>query len=293
MDLFNAETEEYASYDLRGGRGNMDVTDPLTLRKEAEDCSVIVHLAAMPGVTDCRDDPDQAVDTNIMGTQRVLEVARDLGARVIFASSAAAGTPAHIYGATKAAGEALCRAFITEDRLDVRILRLANVYGPGSWEKGSCIATWCRALKEKRAVHIHGSGLQRRDFVHVRDVARTILWHSLNRAIARPGDRDGDDHYRIYYVGTDKLVTVEDTATRVARLWSEKTGAAVQFHWDPVKITGGSATIPEGPEITGAGGLLYTGPFISLKEGLDETVQWFIDLDRQVETPNRWNSETE
>ncbi|MCW4021432.1 MAG: SDR family NAD(P)-dependent oxidoreductase, partial [Candidatus Bathyarchaeota archaeon] len=79
---------------------------------------VVVHLAAVSGLERCREEPERAVSTNVLGTFNVLELARMYGARVVFVSSAAVfgvprvvpigeghpREPVNLYGFTKLAG---------------------------------------------------------------------------------------------------------------------------------------------------------------------------------------------
>ena len=140
-----------------GGEADVhcDVTDVPALAAAMGEVSpeVVVHLAAL--LTDAAaDDPPAAVRINIGGTAAVFAAARAVSVqRIVYASSIAAVGPCAegsgddvalrpltVYGATKAAGEHLCRALSTIDGYPASLaLRFGWVYGPGR-ERGWRVA---------------------------------------------------------------------------------------------------------------------------------------------------------
>ena len=106
----------------------------------------VVHLAAVVSVNRSLEDPNLVHRTNVEGTLNVLEgCLRHSVKRMIFASSAAVygnhhsdplteemrPNPSNLYGATKLAGEAYVKAYHETHGLEIAILRMMNVYGPG------------------------------------------------------------------------------------------------------------------------------------------------------------------
>src|SRR5207248_10684264 len=117
--------------------------------------------------------------TNVVGTFNVLSSAARLGVRrVVFASSREVyGEPISLpvdeeapllainsYGASKAAGEAYCRAFRREFGLQTTVLRLANVYGPR--DVGRVIPLWLQHASARQDLLVYG-GRQVIDFVWI------------------------------------------------------------------------------------------------------------------------------
>lgn len=157
--------------------------------KEAD---VVFHLAAL-WLLQCHDYPRSAFEVNIRGTFNVLEACRDHQIeRLVYSSSAsvygnAVVTPMTedhpfmnrtFYGATKIAGEAMCRAFNERYGLPYVGLRYMNVYGPRQDYKGAYIAVIMRfldRLDQGLRPQIAGDGSQSYDFVYVGDVARANL----------------------------------------------------------------------------------------------------------------------
>lgn len=156
---------------------------------------VVVHLGAMAGVPWSIEHPQRTFEFNTVGTYDVLEDARGLGAKVIFASSAAAANPASPYAASKASGEAWCKAYRTAYGMEIGILRFANVYGPGSLHKTSCVAQMCKDAIEKGVIRVDGHGGQERDFVYVEDVVDVILQVPRGDFSVRTGA-----FHNVYYV---------------------------------------------------------------------------------------------
>jgi UDP-glucose 4-epimerase len=149
----------------------------------------VVHLAAL-WLLHCQEYPRSAFEVNIGGTFNVLEacVANRIK-RLVFSSSASVYgdaleipmTEEHpfnnhtLYGATKIAGEQLCRAFHSRYGLNYVALRYMNVYGPRQDARGAYTSVIMQALERieqgERPV-IHGDGSQSYDFISVGDVAR-------------------------------------------------------------------------------------------------------------------------
>lgn len=151
--------------------------------------SAIVHLAAITSVLGSVAQPAETFRQNVDLTQRLLETARTAGiGRFVLASTNAvvgnvgeaviteqlAPNPLTPYGATKAAAEMLALGYAGSYGLAACSLRFTNVYGPGMAAKDSFIPRMMRAAASGSTVQIYGSGEQRRDLVHVRDVARAV-----------------------------------------------------------------------------------------------------------------------
>ncbi len=169
-----------------------DVRDADILNEAMKGKDYVFHLAAL-WLLQCHDYPRAAFETNIAGTFNVLEACiKNKIKKLVYSSSASVYgdaveipmTEAHpfnnktFYGATKVAGEQMCRAFHARYGLDYVGLRYANVYGPRQDDKGAYTSVIAKALdairKGERPV-IYGDGSQTYDFVYVKDVARANL----------------------------------------------------------------------------------------------------------------------
>jgi UDP-glucose 4-epimerase len=160
---------------------------------------LICHLAAQIDVRLSVDSPAHDTEINVLGTVNVLEAARAVDARVLFASSGGAisGRDAPIpssedflplpespYGVAKYCAEQYIGLSNRLHHTRHSIMRLANVYGPRQDPGGEAgvIPIFCRAVLTGTPPTVYGDGTQTRDYVHVRDVVRGFL-----AAAAAPG----------------------------------------------------------------------------------------------------------
>ncbi len=142
------------------------------------DC--VLHLAAEVRIQDTLKDPILAAKTNVMGTATVLRLAQEHGVkRFVFSSTAAAYTDnPNPYSITKIAGEEYCKMYTNLFGLQTVILRYFNIYGEGQPTKGQYAPVMGIFLDQKRnnkPMTIVGDGSQRRDFIHVSDVAKANI----------------------------------------------------------------------------------------------------------------------
>jgi len=150
---------------------------------------VINHHAAQVSVRLSVADPVADATTNIIGTLRVLEAARDCGVKkAIFSSTGGAiygeqdyfpadehhpTRPVSPYGIAKLSSEHYLRFFGLSYGLNTTVLRYANVYGPRQDPHGEAgvVAIFAKKMLSGEQPVINGDGTQTRDFVYVGDVA--------------------------------------------------------------------------------------------------------------------------
>jgi len=166
-----------------------DIRDVDVLNAAISRADGVIHLAAM-WLLHCKDYPRTAFDVNIQGTFNVLEacVNNDVE-RLVYSSSASVYGDAvevpmtedhpfmnrNFYGASKIAGEAMCRAFHDRYGLSYVGLRYMNVYGPHQDQTAAytgVIPIMLNKIDASEAPVINGDGSQAYDFVTVQDAAR-------------------------------------------------------------------------------------------------------------------------
>jgi nucleoside-diphosphate-sugar epimerase len=132
------------------------------VRDAAHGCDLIYHLGGVVGTDWLLDKPRLAVTANIVGTLNVLEIAREMGSKVVFASLRP--NWANSYMITKQAATAFCTMYGRELNTDVLSVRLPHVYGPGqSWKPArKVVPTFVRAALGKRPLPVYGTGMQPR-----------------------------------------------------------------------------------------------------------------------------------
>jgi UDP-glucose 4-epimerase len=165
-----------------------DIRDIETCHRVMDGCEGVFHLAAMSRSAASIDAIELCTSANVLGTQNVLAAARKAGVRkVVYSGSSTyygnAAAPQHedmpgdflnFYGLSKYVGEEYCLLFDRLYGVPSIVLRYFNVYGPRQPEEGVyalVLGIFLRRAADNKPLMIHGSGQQRRDFVHVRDVA--------------------------------------------------------------------------------------------------------------------------
>ena len=190
-----------------------DLDDLPRLQDAMAPCEAVLHLAAAADVNEVLADPVEAERRNARGTLQVLEAARQAGVRrVVYASTIWAYSdtpaacheeslplcpPAHLYTATKLAGEYYCHSYFELYGLPYTILRFGIPYGPRARPAAVVPSFVARALAGE-ALTISGDGSQSRRFVYVEDLADGVV-----RALAPVAEN------RTY-----NLVGTEDTTIR-------------------------------------------------------------------------------
>ncbi|MCW3984549.1 MAG: SDR family NAD(P)-dependent oxidoreductase [Candidatus Bathyarchaeota archaeon] len=169
-----------------------DIRDSEVLKKAFRGVSGVVHLAALIDVVASVTDPTSTNDVNVAGTLNVLQEAANCKVdRFVFASSTAVYgdakalpiteetmlDPLSPYAASKAAGEAYCRAFMHSYGLSTVILRFFNVYGPRNEKSpySGVITKFLRQAIKGATLNIFGDGEQTRDFIHVSDIVEALI----------------------------------------------------------------------------------------------------------------------
>ena len=156
------------------------------------DLDAVIHLAALPSVTESWIELRRVHEINLSGTVHVLEGARHNHVpRFVFASSAAVygdaislplredarTEPLSPYGLQKLAGEQYGRMIARESGLKFIALRFFNVYGTrqvASSPYSGVISRFIQAMSSGQAITVRGDGSQTRDFVYVKDAAQAV-----------------------------------------------------------------------------------------------------------------------
>ena len=181
-----------------------DVTDIGSLSQALiSGVDTVFHLAAIVGVKNYMDDPLRVLDVNVIGTRNVLELSRQHGTRVVFASTSevfgknpnppfaedddrvlgSTKTARWSYSTSKAMAEHLVFAMHSAYELPVTVVRYFNVYGPRQAPIFVVSQSVHRILNGHRP-YLFDTGDQTRCFTYVDDaVAGTLLAAESNAAI--------------------------------------------------------------------------------------------------------------
>ena len=178
------------------------VTDIRALRRATAGADAVVHLAAVASVPQSIELPVRTHQVNVNGTLNVLQCAREVGAHVTVASSAAiygnaAGMvtaarnlpqPLSPYATSKLAAESYATSWQACYGLETLALRFFNVFGPGQRPGdayAAVIPAFLSAAVSGQPLHIHGDGTQTRDFIPVQVVAGLLADAVESRIVSR------------------------------------------------------------------------------------------------------------
>jgi|TARA_X000001036_G_scaffold418867_1_gene438115 nucleoside-diphosphate-sugar epimerase len=139
----------------------------------------VIHLAAMPGFVSCHNNPDKAFNDNILATFNLLVacknnevknilIASSMGVKNFFKSPS-------IYGMSKFTCENFCKTFNVLYKMNIKICKISNVFGPYSSHKSSAIHAFAKKIIKGKKIQIHKNGMQERDFIFSEDVCKKML----------------------------------------------------------------------------------------------------------------------
>ncbi|MHC4258953.1 MAG: GDP-mannose 4,6-dehydratase [Planctomycetota bacterium] len=210
-----------------------DVRDAELMAGLAERSEAIFHLAAAVGVKLIADRPVHTIETNIEGTEVVLEAANKFGRRILIASSSEVyGKNESVpfsedddivlgstrfsrwsYACSKAIDEFLALAFYQQYGLGVVIARFFNTIGPRqTGEYGMVVPRFVRRALRNEPILIYGTGQQSRCFCYVGDVVGAIV------GLMNCKDTAG----KVYNVGSVEEITIEALADKTIRITGSK-----------------------------------------------------------------------
>jgi nucleoside-diphosphate-sugar epimerase len=205
-----------------------------------DDADVIVHLAAAVGVKLIVESPVRTIETNVNGTQMILEAACKKRKLVLTASTSEVygkntNVPFHedadlvlgattkgrwSYAASKALDEFLALSYWKEKKLPVIVVRLFNTVGPRQTGRyGMVLPNFVKAALDQVPLQVFGNGKQSRCFCDVRDTVESLL---------RLMDTDKSIG-EVVNVGNTEEVSIE----ALAQLVIQRTASSSTIHYIP------------------------------------------------------------
>jgi UDP-glucuronate 4-epimerase len=166
--------------------------DQSALRRAADlaEPEVIIHLAAQAGVRYSIDAPRTYVDSNLVGSWTVLELARQLQPRHLllastssvyganedmpFAEQAHTDQPLSLYAATKKSMEAMAHSYSHLFGVPTTTFRFFTVYGPFG-RPDMALFKFVEAMLRDEPIDVYGQGRMQRDFTYVDDLVESIV----------------------------------------------------------------------------------------------------------------------
>ena len=202
-----------------------DIRDYDLMKELMGGVDYVFHLAAEARIQPAILNPIEAVSINCVGTTTVLQVARECGVKRVMYSSTSSGygmnkSPnvetdpddcLNPYSVTKVAGEKLCKMYTQLYGLQTVCFRYFNVYGerqPLRGQYAPVIGIFQRQKDAGEPLTIVGDGSQKRDFIHVKDVARANYLASIMPLKGHAGE--------VFNVGSGKCVSVQSIADAIS-----------------------------------------------------------------------------
>ncbi|HIY66504.1 MAG TPA: dTDP-glucose 4,6-dehydratase [Candidatus Agrococcus pullicola] len=270
-NLANLESvRDSANFDFVHG----DILDPDVLDRVLPGVDAVVHFAAESHVDRSVLDASVFIDTNVAGTQRLLDAAlrHGVGRFVHVSTDEVYGSidegswaedhllePNSPYAASKASSDLVARSYHRTHGLHVNITRCSNNYGPYHFPE-KVIPLFVTNLIDGRGVPLYGDGRNVRDWLHVDDHCRGV-------ALVLEAGEAGE----IYNIGGG----TELSNRELTRLLLEATGRDASFI-EPVADRKGH-DLRYSVDSSKISERLGYRPRVPFERGLEEVVQWYRD----------------
>ena len=240
----------------------------------------ILHLASRASPEEYQQHPIETLQANSVGSYNMLELARKYDSTILFASTSEVygdaevfPTPESCWGSVNHIGprscyyegkrfaEALFMAYHKKYRLDTRIARIFNSYGPRLRAEGAYGRAVSRFITQALAdqpITVYGDGKQTRSFCYITDTTTVLLLLLTSKGV------EGE----IVNIGNSEEITILELAQRIKKL--AVSTSPITFH-----------PLPEDdprrrcPDMGKAEKILGWKPKIRLEEGLTRTITWF------------------
>jgi len=259
-----------------------DVVNPIMLEVDQ-----VYHLACPASPVHYQYNPVKTIKTNVLGTLNMLGLAKRVKARILLASTSEIyGDPQvhpqvegywgnvnpigirSCYDEGKRVAETLMMDYHRQNRVDTRIARIFNTFGPRmALEDGRVISNFIVQALTGRDITIYGEGQQTRSFCYVSDLVEGLVRLMNQDGVSDPVNLGNPEEY-----------TIMEVAEKVLQLIN--TPAAI-IHRDLPPDDPGRRR----PDITRARELLDWQPTVPLLAGLKETIPYFAARLQQENIP--------
>ncbi|MBV8857722.1 MAG: SDR family oxidoreductase [Acidobacteria bacterium] len=258
-----------------------DIIEPILLEVDQ-----IYNLACPASPVHYQYNPVKTVKTNVLGTINMLGLAKRVRARILQASTSEVYGDPEIHPQTedywgsvncigvrscydegKRLAETLMMDYHRQNKVDTRIIRIFNTYGPRMLEHdGRVVSNFIVQALRGEELTIYGTGEQTRSFCYVDDLVEGMI-RLMN---VEGGAADGVDVHQPVNVGNPGEFTMRQLAEEVGRA----SGIEVKVAYRPLPQ---DDPRQRKPDITRAQKLLGWEPTIPLKDGLKRTVEYFAE----------------
>ena len=252
-----------------------DISKPIYIRGGID---YVLHFASLASPVDYLNYPIQTLKVGSLGTHNTLGLAKEKKAKFMLASTSEVYGDPHMhpqkesywgnvnpvgvrgcYDESKRFAEAITMAYHRVHKVDTRIVRIFNTYGPRMREKdGRVVPNFIYQALRNKPLTVYGDGSQSRSFCYIDDLVNGI-YRLMKSSFNQPMN-----------LGNPKEFTILELAKIVVRLVNGKSKIIYK-------------TLPQDdpkqrqPDISKAKNILKWTPKVQLKEGLNDTINWFRD----------------
>lgn len=251
-----------------------------------ENYDFVLHFASRASPEEYQQNPVKTLLANSHGSYKLLELARKHDSKILFASSSEVYGDAEViptpesywgnvnpvgvrscYDESKRFGEALFMAFHREYKLDTRIARIHNTYGPRLRADDAfarALSRFVRQALENEDLTVYGDGTQTRSFCYVTDTVTGILLMLISpRSVGE-----------VINVGRADEIRILDLAKKIREIAGSKSKVVLKPlpDDDPRRRC---------PDVSRANELLGWHATIDLDTGLNRTINWFRNNTRR------------
>ena len=260
---FDSSNFQFISHDIQNHY------DP----EENIDC--VIHLASCASPVSYAENPINTLKSGSIGTINALGIARKYNASFLLASTSEIYgdpkiSPQHeeywgnvnpvgprsMYDESKRFAEAATQAYITEYKLNAKIVRIFNTYGPNmKLDDGRVVTNFIVQALKNKDITVFGKGLQTRSFSYVDDTVNGIM---LASSYKKPD---------IFNIGNDNEITINQLAQTIIDITNTKSQI---IYKDLPK----DDPLQRKPDLSKSKKLLNYEPVIGLEKGLEKTIEW-------------------
>ena len=240
-----------------------------------ENIDCVIHLASCASPVAYSENPINTLKSGSIGTINSLGIARKYNSSFLLASTSEIYgdpkiSPQHeeywgnvnpvgprsMYDESKRFAEAATQAYITEYKLNAKIVRIFNTYGPNmKLDDGRVVTNFIVQALKNKDITVFGKGLQTRSFSYVDDTVNGIM---LASSYKEPD---------IFNIGNDNEITINQLAQTIIDITNTKSKI---IYKDLPK----DDPLQRKPDLSKSKELLNYKPVIGLEKGLEKTVEW-------------------
>lgn len=253
-----------------------DIRDHETVRRAMDGVDTVVHFAAEAQVDKSITGPEVFTTTNVLGTQVLLDAAREAGvARFHYVSTDEVYghleddssffteetplQPNSPYSASKAGGDLICRSYVHTFGMPITVTRCSNNYGPYPRMDNLIPVLIGKAIADE-PLPLYGDGTNVRDWLYVEDhcsAIDTVMREGKDGEVYNVGGHNEKQNLEVAKMVLTELGKPESLISFVP----DRPGHDKRYAIDPAKI----------------GRELNWKPAHTFEEGLKKTVHWYVD----------------